>query len=147
LIFHLILFLRCLQLSVNVINTRTYNIIHVYSLTIGFNPSLHAQHSQEDTITSISVIYNLCIDVQSKDSRRVLSRNIVVNILLLVNYGFHHRDDLLLSLLFVNVQEEWFPLVEHEVSEVLVQLAIQYSAVPVVSDTSSLHCLPDELFK
>jgi len=52
-----------------------------------------------------------------------------------------------LSLLFVNVQEEWFPLVEHEVSEVLVQLAIQYSAVPVVSDTSSLHCLPDELFK
>jgi len=94
----------------------------------------------------VAVVNNFGIHRQAEDSRRVLCRNIVVNLLLEVVNTVQPRH-ILLVVVIICVELERFSRVEHEVTELLVQVGVECTPVPVVCHTTTLHCFANQLFK
>lgn len=94
----------------------------------------------------MAVVNNFGIHRQAKNSRRVLCRNIVVNLLLEIVNTVEPRD-ILLVVVIICVELERFPRVEHEITELLVQVGVERTPVPVVCHTTALHCFANQLFQ
>lgn len=94
----------------------------------------------------MAIVNNFSIDRQAKDSGRVLCWNIVVNLLLEIVNSVEPRH-ILLVVVIIYVELERFPRVEHEITELLVQVGVKCTPVPVVCHTTALHCFANQLFQ
>lgn len=47
----------------------------------------------------------------------------------------------------VDEELEWFPRVEQEIPQLLIEIRVENSPVPVVSDAPAVHGLADELLQ
>lgn len=72
------------------------------------------------------------VDRQPEHGWRILSRDVVVDLLLISVYGIQIRYFVLEAGGFVLKEIERFACVEEEVAKLLVEVCIEYASVPVV---------------
>lgn len=94
----------------------------------------------------MAIVNNFGIHRQAEDSRRVLCRNIVVNLLLEVVNTVQPRH-ILLVVVIICVELERFSRVEHEVTQLLVQVGVECTPVPIVGHATTIHCFANQLFE
>jgi len=120
LVFHLVELLGSLQLGVDIQQGLLHLGVHVVDVAVGLVAGLHHQDGQQDPVRGVSIVDDFCVDVEAEDRGRILSRDGVLDELLLLVDGGQVGDHLLLGALLVDLEEERFALVEHEVAHVFV---------------------------
>lgn len=140
-----VLFVRLLQFAHDVVDGHFDRVVLVDCALAAARRPLGHEHGVQDGVGEVAVVDDFGVHGQAEDSRRVLGRDVVLDVGLEVVDGVQTRHFLLR--LLVGLELERLAHVEHEVAQLLVQVGVEHPPVPVVGHAAALHGFANQLLQ